>query len=104
MHSCMTLLLLLSGHPKTKAFISHVGLNRIHQSVYHAVPIVGIPLMGDHGDNLARLRAKGLAVSLDFQRLTNRSIYEATLEVIYNKRYVGNRTTSIPDTTYRNQN
>ena len=86
---------LFSGHPKTKAFISHGGLNSIHQCIYHAVPIVGIPVFGDQKDNFIRLRAKGLAVMIDIRSLTDRTLYEATVEVIYNKTYVGNKDTAV---------
>ncbi|XP_038050044.1 UDP-glucuronosyltransferase 2B20-like [Patiria miniata] len=77
----------LLGHPKTRAFISHGGLNSIHQCIYHAVPIVGIPVFGDQKDNFIRLGARGMSILLDIRRLSDRSIYDATVEVIYNKTY-----------------
>ncbi|XP_038050047.1 UDP-glucuronosyltransferase 2C1-like [Patiria miniata] len=77
----------LLGHQKTRAFISHGGLSSLHQCIYHAVPIVGIPVFGDQTDNVIRLRAKGMAVLVDIRRLTERSIYDAAVEVIYNETY-----------------
>ncbi|XP_022098653.1 UDP-glucuronosyltransferase 1-8-like isoform X2 [Acanthaster planci] len=77
----------LLGHPKTRAFISHGGLNSIHQCIYHAVPMVGIPVFGDQKDNFIRLGAKGMSVLLDIHQLTERSIYDATVEIIYNETY-----------------
>ena len=68
-----------------RAFISHGGLSSIHQSIYHAVPMVGIPVFGDQKDNFIRLNAKGMAVLVDIRSLEERTIYEAVVEVIYNQ-------------------
>lgn len=54
-----------SGHPKTRAFITHGGTNGIYEAIYHGVPMVGIPLFGDQPDNLAHMKAKGVAVVMD---------------------------------------
>ncbi|RXN28588.1 UDP-glucuronosyltransferase 2A1-like protein [Labeo rohita] len=53
------------GHPKTRAFITHGGTNSIYEAIYHAIPMVGIPLFGDQPDNLAHMKAKGAAVVMD---------------------------------------
>ncbi|RXN28775.1 UDP-glucuronosyltransferase 2A1 isoform X4 [Labeo rohita] len=55
----------LLGHPKTRAFITHGGTNSIYEAIYHAIPMVGIPLFGDQPDNLAHMKAKGAAVVMD---------------------------------------
>uniref|UniRef100_A0A8C1ZXM0 UDP-glucuronosyltransferase n=1 Tax=Cyprinus carpio TaxID=7962 RepID=A0A8C1ZXM0_CYPCA len=55
----------LLGHSKTRAFITHGGTNGIYEAIYHAVPMVGIPLFGDQPDNLVHIKARGAAVSID---------------------------------------
>ncbi|ROL49728.1 UDP-glucuronosyltransferase 2A1 [Anabarilius grahami] len=55
----------LLGHPKTRAFITHGGTNGIYEAIFHGVPMVGIPLFGDQPDNLAHMKAKGVAVVMD---------------------------------------
>ncbi|XDV21428.1 hypothetical protein PO909_026527 [Leuciscus waleckii] len=55
----------LLGHPKTRAFITHGGTNGIYEAIYHAVPMVGIPMFGDQPDNLVHMKAKGAAVVID---------------------------------------
>ncbi|XP_043762531.1 UDP-glucuronosyltransferase 2B4-like isoform X2 [Cervus elaphus] len=53
----------LLGHPKTKAFITHGGSNGVYEAIYHGIPMVGTPLFDDQDDNIARMKAKGTAVS-----------------------------------------
>lgn len=38
-------------------FITHGGQNSLMQAVYHAVPVLAIPLFGDQFDNLVRAEA-----------------------------------------------
>ncbi|XP_075993449.1 UDP-glucuronosyltransferase 2C1-like [Genypterus blacodes] len=72
----------LLGHPKTKAFVTHGGTNGLYEAVYHAVPLVGIPLFGDQPENLARLSRRGAAVVLDFNHMTSEDLTEALQAVI----------------------
>ena len=46
--------------------------------------MVGIPLFGDQHDNLARMKAKGVAVEVDLQRMTSADLLNALKEVINN--------------------
>ncbi|XP_071328280.1 UDP-glucuronosyltransferase 2A2-like isoform X2 [Trachinotus anak] len=72
----------LLGHPKTRAFVTHGGTNSLYEAVYHAVPLVGVPLFGDQPDNLARLSRRGAAIVLDFNHLTADELTEALHAVI----------------------
>ncbi|XP_045899409.1 UDP-glucuronosyltransferase 2A2-like isoform X2 [Micropterus dolomieu] len=67
----------LLGHPKTRVFVTHGGTNGLYEAVYHAVPLVGIPLFADQPDNLARLSRRGAAIVLDFNHLTSDELTEA---------------------------
>lgn len=71
-----------SGHPKTRAFVTHGGTNGLYEAVYHAVPLVGIPLFGDQPDNLARLSRSGVGIVLDFNQMTADELTEALHAVI----------------------
>ncbi|RXN28591.1 UDP-glucuronosyltransferase 2A1-like protein [Labeo rohita] len=55
----------LLGHPKTRAFITHGGINGIYEAIYHGIPMVGIPLCADQPDNLVHMKARGAAVVID---------------------------------------
>ena len=58
------------GHPNTKLFISHGGLLSLFESAFHAVPVLGIPLFGDHDLNLARAVSMGYARVIELLDLT----------------------------------
>ncbi|XP_076126344.1 UDP-glucuronosyltransferase 3A1-like [Alosa pseudoharengus] len=61
----------LLGHPKVRLLVTHGGQNSLLQAVYHAVPVLGVPLFGDQFDNLVRVEAKGLGLAVkptDIQR------------------------------------
>lgn len=74
------------GHPKTRVFVTHGGTNGLYEALYHAVPLVGIPLFGDQPDNLARLTRLGVAVVLDFNHMTSDQLTEALNTVINQER------------------
>lgn len=80
----------LLGHPKIKAFVAHGGTNGIYESIYHGVPIVGIPLLFDQFENLLRLEARGAAKVVDATKLTHQNFLEAIQEVLHNPSYRNN--------------
>ncbi|XP_069599868.1 2-hydroxyacylsphingosine 1-beta-galactosyltransferase isoform X2 [Ranitomeya imitator] len=77
----------LLGHPKIKTFLSHGGLNGIFEAMYHGVPVVGIPLFGDHYDTMTRVQAKGMGICLDWSRMTEDTLFESLSVVIHHPSY-----------------
>ncbi|KAH0615934.1 hypothetical protein JD844_026592 [Phrynosoma platyrhinos] len=75
------------GHPNIKAFLSHGGLNSIFETMYHGVPVVGIPLFGDHYDTMTRVQAKGMGILLNWKTLTEDELYNALVKVINDPSY-----------------
>jgi UDP:flavonoid glycosyltransferase YjiC (YdhE family) len=51
-------------HPNTRAFVSHCGVNSVHEAVICGVPIVGIPLFADQQDMAFRALDAGVALVL----------------------------------------
>ncbi|XP_044874629.1 UDP-glucuronosyltransferase 2B31-like isoform X7 [Mauremys mutica] len=80
----------LLGHPKTKAFITHGGTNGIYEAIYHGIPMVGIPIFADQPDNIAHMKAKGMAVQLDFNTMQTQDLIDALDMVINNSSYKEN--------------
>nr|XP_033819056.1 UDP-glucuronosyltransferase 2A1-like isoform X2 [Geotrypetes seraphini]XP_033819064.1 UDP-glucuronosyltransferase 2A1-like isoform X2 [Geotrypetes seraphini] len=80
----------LLGHPKTKAFITHGGTNGIYEAIYHGIPMVGIPLFADQPDNMAHMKAKGMAVVLNFHTFEAQDLVDALNTVINNPIYKEN--------------
>ncbi|XP_053559563.1 2-hydroxyacylsphingosine 1-beta-galactosyltransferase [Bombina bombina] len=77
----------LLGLPKIKTFLTHGGLNSIFEAIYHGVPVVGIPLFGDHYDTMTRVHAKGMGILLEWKKMTEDTLFESLKEVIHNPRY-----------------
>jgi glucuronosyltransferase len=53
------------AHPATRLFITHCGVHGVLEAIYHAVPMVGIPVFVDQGDVLTRMVDHGVGVGLD---------------------------------------
>lgn len=70
------------AHPNVKLFISHAGLLSMTESIYHGVPIVGIPLGSDQNLNMARAESAGHGVKVNFHNLTAESLEWAVREVL----------------------
>ena len=75
------------GHPSTKVFVTHGGLNSLQESVYHSVPMVVVPLFFDHLRHARIVKMKGLGVSLDTYSMKSEDLTKAILEVLDNRMY-----------------
>ncbi|KAF7252384.1 2-hydroxyacylsphingosine 1-beta-galactosyltransferase [Varanus komodoensis] len=75
------------GHSNIKAFLSHGGLNSIFETMYHGVPVVGIPLFGDHYDTMTRVQAKGMGILLNWKTVTDDELYNTLVKVINDPSY-----------------
>ncbi|XP_020379865.2 UDP-glucuronosyltransferase 3A2-like [Rhincodon typus] len=75
----------LLGHPKARLLVTHGGLNSLLEAVYHGVPVIGIPLFGDQFDNMVRVEAKGLGLTIQVNQL--QALGNAMATVIEDKRY-----------------
>ncbi|KAM9837768.1 UDP-glucuronosyltransferase 1A5-like [Aulostomus maculatus] len=80
----------LLGHPKIKAFVAHGGTNGIYESIYHGVPIIGIPLLFDQFENVLRLEVRGAAKVVQATQLTSHNFLAAIQEVLHNPAYGSN--------------
>lgn len=65
------------GHKNIRLFITHSGLLSIQEAVYHGVPIIGIPILGDQFVNIQQAVDRGFGLELDFTTITEKSLTEA---------------------------
>lgn len=77
----------LLGHPKARLLVTHGGFNSLMQAVYHGVPVVGVPLFGDQFDNMVRVEAKGLGLTVDVTQIQALHLSHSMDTVIRNTRY-----------------
>lgn len=80
----------LLGHPKIKAFVAHGGTNGIYESMYHGVPIIGIPLLFDQFENILRMEVRGAAKMVDVTKITQQNFLKVLQEVLINPSYRNN--------------
>jgi len=78
------------GHPNTKLFITHCGSNSQYESVYHGVPMLGIPMFAEQGWNCGRARHRGIALCLDLLEFTADQLHDHIRELIDNGTYRSN--------------
>jgi len=55
------------GHPKTRLFIAHAGINGLYESTYHGVPMICSPFFGDQPVNAQMAKQAGFAEVLDLK-------------------------------------
>ncbi|XP_054728631.1 UDP-glucuronosyltransferase 2A1-like [Anastrepha obliqua] len=76
------------GHRRLKAFITHGGLLSMYEAIYHAMPMVMLPVFCDHDVNVAKATADGYAVHVPLDaHLTKAQMLHAILKVIHNGKY-----------------
>ncbi|XP_072110905.1 UDP-glucuronosyltransferase 3A1-like [Mobula birostris] len=80
----------LLGHPQVRAFISHGGINSLHQAVYHGVPVLGMPLFFDQMDNIIRLMSKGMALSISVGELEEETLRTKLTQLLTNPSFKQN--------------
>ena len=70
------------GHDNVRAFVSHCGINSVHESLMMGTPIVGIPMFADQRDMAVRVADAGAGVWIDKRRLTGNALRGAIRRVM----------------------
>ncbi|XP_076068143.1 UDP-glucosyltransferase 2-like isoform X2 [Oratosquilla oratoria] len=71
------------AHPNVRLFISHGGIHSVQESVYHGVPIVGMPIFSDQYHNLGQGAREGWVHLLKWENLTEDTLV-ATVKAALN--------------------
>lgn len=74
----------LLAHPNLKLFITHGGLLSITETIYHAVPVIGIPLFADQHLNMAKAESSGYAKTILLDELNEATLSTAITEMLTN--------------------
>ena len=61
----------LLANSKVKLFITHCGQRSLFEAVYHAKPLLGVPLFYDQDYNAKLLKTKGYGESIDIHTFTS---------------------------------
>lgn len=78
------------AHNATRLFVNHCGLQGVTEALYHAVPMVGLPIFLDQGDYLVKLVKHGVAIPLDRQTATAEVIYQTLRRALNNPSFKHN--------------
>nr|CAD7461358.1 unnamed protein product [Timema tahoe] len=78
------------GHPNIRLFMTHGGLLSTQEAIYNGVPLVGIPIFADQKVNVLKSEESGFAKMVDFQNITEASLYLVLNEVLSNLTYLNN--------------
>ena len=70
------------SHPNVRAFVSHCGINSVHESLFAGTPIVGIPMLADQRDMGARVEDAGVGLWLDKTHFTAMELRRAISRVL----------------------
>lgn len=54
--------------------------------MYHGVPVVGVPLFGDHYDTMTRVAAKGMGIMLHWKYMSEEDLHTALTSIITDSR------------------
>lgn len=72
------------GHPKTRLFIGHAGMNGMLEAAYHGVPMICVPFFGDQFDNSVAAKHFGMAEFLYKESITEESLVKL-INTVLNK-------------------
>nr|XP_054751398.1 UDP-glucuronosyltransferase 2B15-like [Lytechinus pictus] len=77
----------LLGHSKTRLMMYHGGNNGLHEALYHGVPLIMVPIIGDQHDTAARVVERGTGLRITRQELSKLQVVDSLKEVLSNNKY-----------------
>ena len=77
----------LLGHKNTKIFITHCGDKGQFEALYHGVPMIGMPVLGNQPYNAIRMVRKGFGIQLNVVDFTPDMLHSAIQEMLRNSSY-----------------
>ncbi|XP_069190581.1 UDP-glycosyltransferase UGT5 isoform X2 [Procambarus clarkii] len=78
------------AHHNVKVFITHCGLLGLQEAIYHATPLLALPIFVDQHRNGMFVKKSELGHTLVWEELSEDMIYDALTDIIYNPKYKEN--------------
>jgi len=75
------------AQPNIVAFITHGGLLGIQEAVFHAVPMIAMPVFAEQDYNSERLERMGRGLTLDLVSFTASELENAIHRIYHEKRF-----------------
>ncbi|XP_052899159.1 UDP-glycosyltransferase UGT5-like [Anopheles moucheti] len=75
------------AHPNVRLFITHGGLLSTTESMYHGVPVIGIPVFGDQYLNMAKAERTGFGLLLPYQEISEDRLSSAINQILGDTKY-----------------
>ena len=70
------------SHPRVALFVSHCGVNSLHEALHFAVPLLCVPVMAEQGDSAQRVEDAGLGLRIDMHALTADGLVAASTRLL----------------------
>ncbi|XP_045506845.1 UDP-glucosyltransferase 2-like [Colias croceus] len=80
----------LLKHPSVKLFITQGGIQSADETINAAVPVIGIPMIGDQWYNVQKYVKHGVGLQIDLSELTEATFENAVRRVIEDKSFKSN--------------
>ena len=77
----------LLSHPRTRLFITHCGANGQFEALYHAVPMIGVPLFAEQHYNARRAQYHHYGETIDIFNFTSDHMISVINHVISDPSY-----------------
>lgn len=76
----------VTGHPNARLFITHGGMLGTQESIYHGVPLLGLPFGNDQRANVAKAVRDGWGLKLGWDEINDESLHHAVTHLINDPR------------------
>ncbi|XP_076178894.1 UDP-glycosyltransferase UGT5-like isoform X2 [Ptiloglossa arizonensis] len=78
------------AHPNIKLFMYQEGVQSTEEAVHYAIPVLGLPILGDQDHQRNRMKTLGVAEVLDVRTLTRDELESNIHKMINDKKYKEN--------------
>nr|XP_054748734.1 UDP-glucuronosyltransferase 1A8-like [Lytechinus pictus] len=80
----------LVGHPKARLLVYHGGAKGILEAIYHAVPMVIMPIFAEQESNAVKVVVRGIGIRLQKDAISYETVNTVATEVLSNPSYKEN--------------